>query len=66
MATVDCKEQRRHYEDATIGGRDTFSFDECGWMDGLPMPTPAPTPAKPASKHGRSRKDKAATQLDAQ
>lgn len=40
-----------------IGGRDAVSFAECGWMDGRPASIPAPAP--PASKRGRSRKDKA-------
>lgn len=48
-----------------IGGRDAVSFAECGWMNGRPIPTPAPAPEKPASKRGRPRKDKATTQAAA-
>jgi DNA repair protein RadC len=42
-----------------IGGRDTVSFAERGWMDGPPVPTPAPNPAKSATKRGRPRNNKA-------
>lgn len=42
-----------------IGGRDTVSFAERGWMDGRPASWPAPAPTKPAAKRGRPRKVKA-------
>ncbi len=42
-----------------IGGRDSVSFSERGWMDGRPVSTPDPAPEKPATKRGRTRKVKA-------
>lgn len=47
-----------------VAGSQAYSFTECGYLDSPTDSTPAPTPAKQASRRGRARKTQRGATLE--